>query len=267
MNPLELVRRTPKSNCGKCGQPTCLAFAALAAKGLTDPAQCPFIDLSGLEITSGAAAHRLEDAGRERDLQLVEHLQGKVSTLDFTTIAPALGVSWRISDPDAMEFAYLGQRVLLKKTALFINGKKPEDPRDQILVCNYVYSTGGREPSGNWIGLESLPNSISKVKTLRTYCEDRLAALFDGSTGDRIAAAAERMGGRPVSPGSADIAFIIPVLPNVPQQILYWAAEPEDGFEAKVKVLFDQHVMDFLDLESLVFSAERMADKFSELLT
>ncbi|MCW5200548.1 DUF3786 domain-containing protein, partial [Desulfobulbus sp. F4] len=44
-----------------------------------------------------------------------------------------------------------------------------------------------------------------------------------------------------------------------------WEADTEDGFAAKVKVLFDHHVLDFLDLESLVFAAERMADRLLEL--
>ncbi|MCW5210250.1 DUF3786 domain-containing protein, partial [Desulfobulbus sp. N3] len=29
-----------------------------------------------------------------------------------------------------------------------------------------------------------------------------------------------------------------------------WDQDMEDGFEARVKILFDQNVMDFLDLES-----------------
>ncbi|MCI5159325.1 MAG: DUF3786 domain-containing protein, partial [Candidatus Electrothrix sp. AUS1_2] len=41
--------------------------------------------------------------------------------------------------------------------------------------------------------------------------------------------------------------------------------DEEDGFDARVKILFDQHVMDFLDLESLVFAAERMADRLLAL--
>lgn len=28
MNPFEIVRRTPKTNCGQCGHAACLAFAA-----------------------------------------------------------------------------------------------------------------------------------------------------------------------------------------------------------------------------------------------
>ena len=36
-------------------------------------------------------------------------------------------------------------------------------------------------------------------------------------------------------------------------------------FESKVKVLFDKNVLDFLDIESLVFSAERTAEYLMEL--
>ena len=52
----------------------------------------------------------------------------------------------------------------------------------------------------------------------------------------------------------------------VPQFLLFWEGEPEDGFEPKAKVLFDHHVLDFLDLESLVFSAERFAERLVHLL-
>jgi hypothetical protein len=52
----------------------------------------------------------------------------------------------------------------------------------------------------------------------------------------------------------------------VPQYLLFWEEEPEDGFEPKVKVLFDHHVLDFLDLESLVFSAERFAERLVLLI-
>ncbi len=50
------------------------------------------------------------------------------------------------------------------------------------------------------------------------------------------------------------------VLPKIPQQLFFWDEEPEDGFEAKVKILFTENVLTFLDIESLVFTAERMAE-------
>ena len=53
----------------------------------------------------------------------------------------------------------------------------------------------------------------------------------------------------------------------VPHYLLFWDEEPADGFAARTKLLFDRHVLDFLDLESLVFSAERLADRLAELIT
>jgi len=64
---------------------------------------------------------------------------------------------------------------------------------------------------------------------------------------------------------SCTAAFLVPVLPRLPLFVLFWDEEQEEGFPAKVKVLFDQGVLDFLDIESLVFSAERMAESWVKL--
>ncbi|MDH3349096.1 MAG: DUF3786 domain-containing protein [Desulfobulbaceae bacterium] len=48
---------------------------------------------------------------------------------------------------------------------------------------------------------------------------------------------------------------------------MFWDEAEEEGFEAKVKVLFDHRVLQCLDLESLVFTAERMAERIVELDT
>ncbi len=41
---LRLLRLLPKTNCGKCGQPTCTVFATLMAEGAKVPSDCPIID-------------------------------------------------------------------------------------------------------------------------------------------------------------------------------------------------------------------------------
>jgi hypothetical protein len=51
----------------------------------------------------------------------------------------------------------------------------------------------------------------------------------------------------------------------VPQYLLFWEADTDVGIEEKAKVLFDHNVLDFLDLESLVFSAERFAERLVQL--
>lgn len=264
MNPFDILQKTPKNNCGKCGHPTCLAYSVSVAKGVEDPAKCPFIDLTSLDIKLEGATS-LENLSTERDLALIAHLKGKIAALDFSSIAADLGADYDPNQPDTLLFRYLGQSVKLSKKEILINASEPEDPRDQILLYNYVSAQGGRLPDRNWIGLESLPNSISKVKTLAVYCEDRLAKLFSEKPLDQLKNIGRQLNGMEVSDSSASFGIIIPVLPRIPQYVLFWEAEPEDGFDAKVKVLFDHHVLDFLDIESLVFSSERLADKFAEL--
>lgn len=262
ITPLTVFKRTPGTNCGQCGRPTCMAFSVAVATTGADPTGCPYINLAGLDL--GAAAQGGEDPSRERDLALVAYLQDKIASLDFSAIAGPLGAVWEGGAPDELAFPYLGQAVRLSKSGILLAGVVPEDPRDAILLYNYVHSGGGRQPDYTWVGMESLPNSISKVRTLATYCEQRLARLFAGQTPELIMALGKPMGARP-GPGTASVEMIVPVLPMVPQYVLFWDEEPADGFEARVKVLFDQHVLDFLDLESLLFAAERMAERFESL--
>jgi len=269
MNPLDILNRTPKTNCGECGHPTCLAFAAAVSRAGLDINLCPYIDLQGLEATVLSSKKDMEDlAGQvaeEHDWALVKHLREKISKVDFGSIAGSLGAGWNEHNPDVLSLRYLGQEVMLGKAEIFLSNDALVDPRDQILLYNYVSSGGGDIPLENWVGMESLPNSISKVRTLSVYCEQPLARRFSGRSG-QLARICSQVGALPGPEGqSATLGVIIPVLPRVVHYLLFWDEEPEDGFDSRVKVLFDDHVLDFLDIESLVFSAERMAERVMEL--
>ena len=265
MNPFEIVKRTPKTNCGQCGYPTCLAFSAAVAKSGEDYGKCPYLDTTGLNIEQKQGP-ALEELSGQRDLALVEHLKSKISALDFARIASPLGATLCGEHNQTLSFPFLAQEVLLDRQGILIDSRTPEDPRDQILIYNYIHSQGGPDPVLDWIGLETLPNSISKVRTLATYCENRLAELFVHLPVSTIISACSHLGGVTHPAPSATLGCIIPVLPKVPQYLVYWEAEPEDGFPAKVKILFDRQVMNFLDLESLIFSSERLADRLAVLM-
>jgi hypothetical protein len=273
MNPFEILQRTPKTNCGECGHATCLAFAAAVSRAGEEVNLCPYINLEGLELKSPAGKKDMDEladqVSEEQDLALVKYLQSKISSFDFGTIAESLGADWSADQPEILVFRYLGKEVKLGKSEVLIDNDTVVDPRDQILLYNYIHSGGGRKPDGNWVGMESLPNSISKVKTLATYCEDKIAKNFVGKSRDILMEIGQKLDGVPGPQdlsATASIAFVIPVLPNLPQFLLFWDEEPDDGFEAKAKVLFDHHVLDFLDIESLLFSAERLAEQIVNLL-
>jgi ArsR family metal-binding transcriptional regulator len=41
---LEILKLLPKTNCGECGQPTCMVFATQVAEGGKDSDDCPTLD-------------------------------------------------------------------------------------------------------------------------------------------------------------------------------------------------------------------------------
>jgi ArsR family metal-binding transcriptional regulator len=41
---MQILKLLPRTNCRKCGQPTCTVFAVRAAEGITGPDDCPDLD-------------------------------------------------------------------------------------------------------------------------------------------------------------------------------------------------------------------------------
>lgn len=213
----------------------------------------------------GEGLAKVEQAQDERDIALVAHLKTKIHDVDYSAIAPRLGVDFKPGPLAALHFCYLGRGVVISREGARLLGDQLIDPRDQILLYNYVASGGGQAPQGVWVGMESLPNSMAKVRTLAAYCEQPLASRFRGRP-VALARVCTLIGARPGPEGqSADLGLIIPVLPFLPLYLLFWDEEPAEGFASRVKVLFDQRVLDFLDIESLVFATERLAERLMEL--
>jgi hypothetical protein len=60
---------------------------------------------------------------------------------------------------------------------------------------------------------------------------------------------------------NAELACEIQALPRMPLLVLFRDQDREEGFEAKSKILFDDTAEEYLDLEGLVFVAEKFTDR------
>jgi len=271
MQPFELLKFTRRNNCRECGYPACLAFTVAVTNGGEDPGRCPYVDMQALGNKFAKADYNKgglsEISGRPaaKGMALIAHLKGKIRQMNFAAIASNLGCAWS-GATDCLHFYYLGREVLLSRDAVLLAGQEIDDPRDQILLYNYIFYGGGAADTREWVGMESLPNSISKVRTLRVYCEERIAGRFSGQEA-LLRRCAVRMDGTPeeTMETSCTAAFEIKVLPNLALVLLFWDQEPADGFPARVKVLYDRNVLSVLDIESLVFASERLAERLMEL--
>lgn len=250
----DILKQTKKNNCGKCGYPTCMAFAAAVHTGGALKSSCPYIAKSQ-EVNN--TQYVLKD---DPETALAKELKSKVKNIDLQERAEGLGGTVvKTKKGEALSLNYLGNEVFISsETVYFKNGKELET-RDQILLYNYLFFGGKGTLSGNYVGLESFPNSISKVVTLKRYTEDKLATAFSGKS-ELLIKKCEAIGGEKIESCHADACIKINILPKVPIQIHFWDEDKEDGFPAKVKVLFDERALDFLDIESLIFAAERLAE-------
>jgi hypothetical protein len=267
LTPLALYKLTPRTNCRECGFASCLAFATqvIAAQAPVDG--CPYLDAEAVEPFRRQLAGQHE-AGigvrREGFEKALQFLRGEIKKWDFQTIAGSLGAACLEADGSpALKLLYLDKEVTVTQDDIMGSPTGELNPWEKILIYNYVIG-GAVEPAGVWLGMESLPNSVSKIKSLKAHCENRLAQAFAGNM-ERLPPAISGLGAAVnLVEEKVDFAAELLILPKFPVRILWWDEDREEGFEAQTKFLFDARVMETLDLESILFACEQITERLLE---
>lgn len=264
LTPLHLYKLTPKTNCGECGFATCLAFATQAIVGQVDLDACPY--LPGEELgpfrlklsEQHEAGIGLKREGFEKALQFLRQEIGK---WNFKTVAASLGATLaEEGGRPALKLHYFHQQVTVTHDDVVSDAGGELSPYEKILLFNYVIGGAG-EPSGEWVGMESLPNSVSKIKSLRSHCEYPLAQKFAGKM-DRLREIVGQWGREISLPEEGvDFAATFQILPKLAIRVLWWDEDRAEGFQPRTKFLFDSRVLSVLDLESLLFTCEQITDR------
>ncbi|MDI6852908.1 MAG: DUF3786 domain-containing protein [Deltaproteobacteria bacterium] len=263
---LDVFKILPQTNCGDCGQSTCLAFATRVIKEGESLENCPHLPAA----KAGAAAHiraqQEQGVGRRRESISIalEAVQEKVAPLDFAVLAPGLGATYGQENGQGfLEFPFFRLPLRVFKNRVQYSPGVQANPWDAIFLYNYIASQGSKPLSGKWITYQSLPNSVSKVKTL-----ERLQREFAAHISGRLSQFRKRAAALQAEPAAmgedADYAAIFRPLPKVPVALLFWEAESEENFPAQVRFLFDDTVSDYLDLESLLFLVEGLIDRLQD---
>jgi len=265
---LELFKYLPRTNCGECGFPTCLAFATQVVVEGAELAACPYLPAEVQALAGTIKSQQENGVGRKRDNLAIalKFLQEKVAPVDFAAVAPGLGAEFGEEEGRPyLRFRYFCRPVRVFKDEVQYGQGLVPNPWDAILLYNYVASGGHRRPCGQWVKFQDLPNSVSKTKTLLRLQKQ----LAEAITGKVVAFArrARELGGNPVMVSQdATLQFLFQPLPSLPILLVFHEAEPEEHFAAEAHFLFDAQVMDYLDLESLLFLVERLMDQLLEHL-
>ena len=88
-NPLEIYKILPRTNCGQCFLPSCLAFSAAVISGDKKLEDCPFIkEVDTQKVTPTVVTTEPYEIMRGEDLKL---LQDKIIELDISFLAGRVG--------------------------------------------------------------------------------------------------------------------------------------------------------------------------------
>ncbi len=269
---VDLYRKLPRTNCGDCGQSTCLAFASMVVSVRLPLETCPHLDPAVIaEAQPELDRQHAEGKWTQRDTaaDALAWARQRAASMALTDLPGRIGgVLTTLSGEDCLELPYFDDRLRIFADRIETVTGTPLDRWEQVFIYNHMAQGGRMIPGGNWKALQEFPNTVSKIKSMREHVETPLQTHFNGNP-DRLKSRALELGGREAAhlAPTADVAVLLTPLPRVPVLLVFWDADPGEGFGAQAKLLFDDTITGHLDIESILFLSEHIARRLMAFST
>lgn len=256
-NALEIYKNLEKTNCGKCGLPTCLAFAAAVFKGDRRIGECPYVDDA---LVQRFSSEKIEPITLEvEQAKALAILRQQVWEIDIFSRTEALGAK-RARDQLAIEM--LGRDFRVDR-----HGNITSDCHVHgwvtIPLLHYVLGCKGTPMSGKWVPFRELPNGPSWNPLYMQRCERPLKKIADSHT-DLFEDMVTIFQGRPANGKfDSDISLIMKPLPRLPILVCYW--KPEADLESAINIFYDAVSEENLNMEALYILIGGMVNMFEKI--
>lgn len=263
----------PRTNCRDCGYPTCLAFAGMVVSEKLPLKNCPHIAPELLEPAQ-AELNEQYKAGKWLKKDMAAEALGlareKAAPMSLEEIAGCTGgvlADGRSPGPfqgePHIKLPYFTSHLLATKERVTGPEGNELSRNEQTFVLIHMACGGTSLPTGRMKSFKEFPNTVSKQVSMKDHVEAPLKAAFTGKL-PQLALACRELGGTDVGDRyeSPDLAFQFHVFPKVYVTLLFW--DGEEGFEADVTLLFDETILDHMDIEAVMFMSEALAGRLKE---
>jgi hypothetical protein len=241
-NALEIFQLLDKSNCRKCGEKTCLAFAGAVFQDKRKLQECPQLPQDLVEKLSGAIeTHPPYEPG----LKFLKKLKSEIARFDLAAAAAKTGGAF---SGDKLTLKVLGKDFSIDtrgglSAAIHIN------PWIAVPLLNYILHGQGLPLTGKWVSLRELNDGRERYPLFQRQCEEPLKQVADAYT-EFFDAIVQLFSGRQVARQfDSDISVVLNPLPKVPILICYWL--PEEEMDSNLQVFFDETADRNLDTDSV----------------
>ncbi len=256
-NALEIFKLLEKSNCKKCGKPTCMAFAADVFIGQKNIGDCPLIPEEVLQ--KYGSFEKSPEPFENEFAELLDQLKSDISAIDLAYRAQDTGGSF---DGDCLTLKIMGKDFSVRvngdiKTDLHVN------PWIVGPVFYYILHATDKTISGKWITMREIKEGVERYALFKQRFERSLKRIAD-SYPDFFEDLIRIFNGRHVEKhDKSDISLVLLPLPKVPVLFCYW--KPEDGLESDLKIYFDSTVEEHISSEVIYAVAAGLSGMFEKI--
>lgn len=257
----------PRTNCRDCGFPTCIAFAGMVVSEKLPLKNCPHIDPDLLEPAQEELNEQYAQGKWLRKDMAAEALslaRDKAASMTLSDMAHRIG--GQLEDGSSpgpfkgephISLPYFTTDLLISKDRLTDSEGNELTRNEQTFVYIHLASGGSSMPTGQMKSFKEFPNTVSKIVSMKDQIETPLKQAFSSKPQDLVLAC-ETNGGTNVSDRyeSPDLAFQFRVFPKVFITLLFW--DESEGFDADIKLMFDETVVDHMDIEAIMFMSEHL---------
>ncbi|HYQ48396.1 MAG TPA: DUF3786 domain-containing protein, partial [Thermodesulfovibrionales bacterium] len=253
---IAIYKRLPKTNCGKCGAATCMAFALKVKNAQALLSDCPYV------VETGAELIKPDRSPFSNFGQVADTLEKEAVALDFKKTAEAIGGRFETADgQESVVIRMMTRDYVLQKDGLRENSLPCRDVWAKIIICDYLRRRGNRPLTGELITLGHFPHTASHVKAFQSNAEKKICDRF-GKDLPGLKQRCSELGGMETSGMvKADFSCRFDLLPHVQLYLSFWQADEE--FAADCKLLFDSSASDHIDIEYLAYLVERSVEEIA----
>ncbi len=256
-NPVEILKLLDKSNCGKCNEATCLAFAAVVARGQRTINECPSIEEDVIKQFGDPLGGR-KHSDRDVD-EILNQLKDRLATIDLAAAAKRLNIPFK---DGKLTLEVCGKDFNVDSKGNFLSEIHIHSWLT-LPVLNYILEGEGIDPSGQWLPFRELKGGKDWGRFFEHRCEKPMKRVAD-SYPDFFADMLHIFAGKQVERKfDSDISLVLYPLSKVPIMICYW--KPEDGLESDFHLFFDSTAENNLSVDSIYLLTTGLVIMFEKI--
>jgi hypothetical protein len=254
---IEIYKKLPGTNCGECGEPTCMAFALKVNSAQRKISDCPYVTEADEELLPQKSTVTMDD-NYERVSNMLEE---EVRNTNFKEAATAIDGHFEVKNGrEIIRLKMMDKTYEVRKEGLFKNDKYCHDSWSKIIIYDYVRRKGARPLTGDWVTLGHFPDTASHVKAFQSKDEGKVADVFNKNI-EGLKMRCKELGGIKTSGRiKADYVCRFDLLPRIPLYLCFWDADEE--FQASCKLFVDSSADAYIDIEYLAHLVERFVELF-----